>query len=305
MVARLKDKSGTSTAERHAKNYVKSRIGEKLILAVDFENLKAGNELIIKDVVDDGKSYSSLVTLDDQEFLIPNSKFYKPLIGRVGKVATSVEEIYLNCLNLNIELAKAHNACTYVTIDTTHGLMEIEKAEKINGTPKADFVLLAPNGYSSLFISHKAGTTMNDFQQFGGVSKFANNEMVMSFGNNLKQDYPEGISKITVASLLNVNQKISHYELAVKSMYGHEFGSDFSKDNVHEIRQGELQLIRSTGNTYTLSSVHVFTNGEVPDNLKLMIYARGSSDRNDLGIKNTRVLVGPNNGRKVDRYYEI
>lgn len=303
-LVKLKDKVGNSSADRHARNYVKSRIGQTLVLAIGLLTLQPNTELIITDYTEIENIHHVKVTDGSNEYTIRNSNFYKPDIGRAGKNPTIAENVYLNELSNRIQVAKMQMSCTYITVHTTHGSIDISDVAKVPGVPKADFVLLYPNNQPSFFISHKAGKDTNDFQQFGGVSKFSNNQIVINFKNAVTNEYPNGIEvKRTVGALLKTELD-DHRDLAQRAMYGYDFGGPYGKNNVHEIHQGDIILVQNNYG-YNLVSNHIFTNGTIPDIINLMIYARFASDRNDLGLKNTRILIGPSNGRKVDKYYDV
>lgn len=107
---------------------------------------------------------------------------------------------------------------------------------------KADLVLIDKDGQAQCFISHKAGSSPKDFQQYSGISGtagsfIANNAEVIKFKNDVA-----GISqdKLTKTSYIREIRNIKIKEKAV-------FGKDFSKsitskspDNIDFFAQGDV-----------------------------------------------------------------
>lgn len=219
------------------------------------------------------------------------------------------EEGHLSDLQNQIEKAKKESGSDEITVHTKHGPVKISSAEKVPGTPKADFALKNKKGEAQTFISHKDGSTVKDFQQFGGVSKFKEHPIVKKFASILKKKHPEGVSGETVAMKLDSSNP-EHKSFIQKAMYGHGHGhggGSFNENNVHEIHQGPMKLVPHPNGKkghYILTSNHVYKNGEVPKDMSMMVYARGDKKRSDLGVNKTRVLIGPEASRKVSKFYK-
>jgi hypothetical protein len=223
-----------------------------------------------------------------------------------GSNPNAKEESHLSDLQGQIEKAKKESGSEEITIHTKHGPAKVSHAEKVPGTPKADFVLKNKAGKAQRFLSHKDGSSVKDFQQFGGVSKYKDHPIVKKFASILKKKHPEGVSGETVAMKLDTSNP-EHKSFIQKAMYGNGHGDEtHHENNVHEIHQGPMKLVPHPNGKkghYILTSNHVYKSGEVPKDMHMMVYARGDQKRSDLGINKTRVLIGPQASRKVSKFY--
>ena len=167
------------------------------------------------------------------------------------------------------------------------------------GTPKSDFHLVDDNGTEVVWISHKDGRTARDFQQWGGISKtreptiFSHPE-TQSFINDLKKTYPDGLPRRTT-----LYRKIKDDKLKNFSVYGNQYGNEEGRQNVSILIQGPVKLQKS-GNVYKFVSNHVHYNGEkMTGDFEPVLTAIYKGDRNDAGVKGTRIVIMPIAGRKM------
>ena len=167
------------------------------------------------------------------------------------------------------------------------------------GTPKSDFHLVDDNGTEVVWISHKDGRTARDFQQWGGISKtreptiFSHPE-TQSFINDLKKTYPDGLPRRTT-----LYRKIKDDKLKNFSVYGNQYGNEEGRQNVSILIQGPVKLQKS-GNVYKFVSNHVHYNGEkMTGEFEPVLTAIYKGDRNDGGVKGTRIVIMPIAGRKM------
>lgn len=307
--AKMKARVGEPNAERHVQNYLNKDVikGRKFSLARDHEHLSAGSEVSVHGVKKIDGIYHAVVSKNNgKKIAVPINKINKPKVGRAGGSGTAAEDQHIANLQKHIERAKKESGMDEITVHTEHGPVKVSSAEKIAGTPKADFALKNSAGQKVRFISHKDGSTVKDFQQFGGVSKFKDHPIVKKFQSILQKQHPKGVSGETVGMRLDSSNQ-QHKSFIQKAMYGHGHGdSTFHENNVHEIHQGPMRLEPHPNGKrghFILKSNHVYKNGKVPSNMNMMVYARGDQNRSDLGINKTRVLVGPEASRKVSRFH--
>ena len=300
---------GSDAGEKHKDNYLNKKVISSTTFTMNkaHEHIPAGAEVNISGVKNIGGKYHAVITHKGKTTYVPISKINKPKIGRAGSNPAKAEEDHLTDLNNQIDKAKKESGSKEITVYTAHGPVSISHAEKVPGTPKADFVLKNKKGESQRFISHKDGSSVKDFQQFGGVSKFKDHPIVKKFASILKKKHPEGVSGETVGMKLDSSNP-EHKSFIQRAMYGHGYGDmTFHQDNVHEIHQGPMKLVPHPNGKkghYILQSNHTYKNGEVPKDMNMMVYARGDSNRSDLGVNKTRVLVGPESSRKVSKFYK-
>lgn len=107
---------------------------------------------------------------------------------------------------------------------------------------KADFILIDKNGQPQCFISHKAGSSAKDFQQYSGISERAgkyifNSAEVVKFKNDVTK----------MAESNNINSAVYRNIRDTKVKERAVFGKDFNKatntksvDNIDFLAQGDI-----------------------------------------------------------------
>jgi hypothetical protein len=165
---------------------------------------------------------------------------------------------------------------------------------KVPGTPKADLALKDESGKPVIFISHKDCCKAKNFQQYGGVAKdFSTNPEVISFAKAVKNK----IKKANQTEMLRgggFRRKVKDQDLALKSIYGLDFGGPFNENNVQILMQGNLRLEKVKDGLYDLKSAHDIFNPTIPgEGYTPYLMATYREGRNDLGIKNCRLGVYP------------
>jgi hypothetical protein len=164
------------------------------------------------------------------------------------KDSLSKETLALNNINAKLDaLKKQHNEVRILLSDKFYQKSKataviIDKFDKVDGTPKADFKIVDEEDVPFIFISHKDGKTAKDFQQYGGISdkKIYNHPEVVEFVNKMRSintdfsELPVGGREFAVL--------IKDPKLAAMSIFGSELGGSFGLDNVHLIMQGDIIL---------------------------------------------------------------
>jgi len=175
--------------------------------------------------------------------------------------------------------------------DPTSSLEELRRprriigVENVSGTPKADIFLKAENDADNVYISLKDGTTAKSFQQYGGMTKLANNPDVLKFFKDVIASSevlsPKKI-KLAAPSFFRTLPKNS--ELAIVGVYGpdaypiSDSDKPFGVNKVHILLQAVLPEVTplsekeasqynldSSEVIYKLSGSHVVSYPIIPD----------------------------------------
>ena len=239
------------------------------------------------------------------------------------KDSLSKETLALNNINAKLEaIKKATNGQVRILLSdkfyqkSQATAVIVEKFDKVDGTPKADFKIVDEDSEPFIFISHKDGKSAKDFQQYGGISDadILNHPEVVAFLAKIKSistdfaELPVGGREFAVP--------IKDPKLASMSIFGADFGGNFGLNNVHLVMQGNIILdpIKSEygEGCYTLNaSGHVILNPALTGN-KLMLsendpywpvlYVRYSEGKGgSYGFKNARIFIWPLDNNAVKR----
>jgi hypothetical protein len=224
---------------------------------------------------ENGKEYSFSDLLKDQDFG-----------GKEKGSTTSIETAVMSNLNSKLE----QNGPIDIKIkDVIY--KNIVSTKNTPGMPKSDFELVDENGKSVIFISHKDGSTAKDFQQYGGVSDFKSESEVQDFLEAVKKE----IGGDEMIRGGGYKRKVKNTDIILKSIYGINYGSsEYGINNIQIVCQGEINLVKIEDNIFALKSNHDLLNGTVPtEGYTPYFMVTFRSDRNDLGIKNSRFGIYP------------
>jgi len=121
--------------------------------------------------------------------------------------------------------------------------VEMEGADKVDGVPKADFVLEI-KGDPAIYISHKDGKSAKDFQQYGGISNCADHPFVRDFLDTIRdkfgkdaKNWPENEFAIVIPP--------EYIDLGIRSIFGNlatTSNREWSIDNVQVVMQGAIEF---------------------------------------------------------------
>jgi len=222
---------------------------------------------------------------------------YKVVLGK-GKGSTlKAEDFALQDLKQQIEALLIENDSEFIYVDVNGTKVKVDDVKNIDGTPKADFAL-SYKGEHVVFISHKAGSTPKDAQQYGGMTcksgkGICESDEVSEFVARVKERFPDGFK-----SRQFYYKKIDDEEVKLMAIYGGDYGEAFGKDNVHVYLQGRIKLENKENNVYTLEANHRMYNGYLPavgDPYEPMFYVRfsGSRPSGNYGVKNSRFMIVP------------
>lgn len=202
--------------------------------------------------------------------------------------------------DLNSQITKLKGKDDHIKVKVGSKVHEITHAKKVPGTPKSDFLLHDKNG-DHIHLSHKAGSSVKDFQQFGGTTEHADHPAVKKLVNHIKKKYGgDGKSMPgTVATKLDRSNP-EHEDLLHKSAFGKDYGSKTRGiNNVHAIVQGKVNLEKGSHGHYEIKATNVYKNGKLPSKVQGMVSARYMANRKNHGLNNIRTGVLPQGSRAV------
>lgn len=212
---------------------------------------------------------------------------------------TVKEQFALNRFNEVLNGVKTLIGKPYVPVRVGDQLVEVTKAIDTPGTPKSDFHLVTGDGQEVFWISHKDGKTAKCFQQWGGVSarselRVNQHEETQTFISKVKKSFPNGVPKSTT-----VVMKISCDSLKSLSVYGNEFGGNFSRQNVNVVIQGNVG-VDCNKQEFSVTGDIIHQNGQlIAGGYEPIFIATLRNDRSNEGIPNTRLSIAPIDGRKI------
>ena len=242
------------------------------------------------------KGYSTTIKAGSITLNYPKDFFKTPEFGGKGKGAgTAAEDRYLSAFIKEIESVLTKTEMPYLDLRIGGRIVQCSGVRSTSQTgrraPKADFTIFDLKGNATAWISHKAGSTGADFQQYGGLTDpiYNNIPEVQKFAADAKAKYPDGFK-----SGNTVYRKVKDKKVLGIAIYGLEYGKlRRSKENVDEFHQGPMKL-KKVGRVWEIDSNHKGLNGDIPTGGWEAYYvARYTSNVAYLGIKNARVGVFP------------
>lgn len=226
--------------------------------------------------------------------------FKTPEFGGKGKGAgTAAEDRYLAAFQKELEEVMMKEEVSYINL--VIGFRTV-KCSGIMSTPmrgrrppKADFTIFDPDGKEVAWISHKAGKTGADFQQYGGLTDpiYNNVKEIQDFVAAVQKNSPDGLGPRET-----YYRKIKDKNVLGLVLWGLDHGKNgmTGPENVNEFHQGPMKLVKTAGK-YKIMSNHKVMNGPGAINLQgswePYYVARYTDNVKYLGIKNARVGVFP------------
>ena len=226
--------------------------------------------------------------------------------GRGEGSGTDAETAAMNDFNdkLNKLLKSLNKSSVRVMINRriVECAQMVKTEGKYNGKePKSDMTIIDAHNKPVAYISHKAGSSAKDFQQYGGVSNMAlptryhNNPEIKSFMEGVLRERPEGL-----ASGDQFYKEVKDASLVKIMMYGPKYASNTPGiSNVDEFHLGNMSLQGAKGATYKIVSSHKGTNGDMPrgDYAATFIvraqFRRSPAVAAGVTVENARIMVAP------------
>lgn len=220
--------------------------------------------------------------------------------GKEAGASTFKEDMALRQLREAINEEKERIGRSTVLIRIGSKTYNVYDVQSTPGTPKSDFHLVDTEGREIAWISHKDGTKVTHFQQWGGTSprrepKISNHPETKAFVKAISSLYPKGLPPKSPSYF----RKIKDERLKMMAIYGNDYGSAMGRQNVTLMLQGPVGLKRR-GNYCEITSTHVHVNGErMTGEYEAVFMTRISNDRGDYGVKGMRLFIAPIGSRKA------
>lgn len=243
---------------------------------------------------------------------IPVSKLKKPPVGRVGKNPEEVEDYQIKTVHEGITKHLQSTGQKETTVHLPDGTtVNVAGARKVvpedykglGYKPKADMILYDKEGKPVHYASLKGHTQ----QQYGGVTHLSQHPVVKKAVELFKR-HVENRSTDSKGRIPPMHYQLDPADPVEKSiihqsMFGKDHGKGYGLSNVHAVYQGDMHVKPNNDKSLSLSisSSKFYSNknnnkdSDVAPNVTIL--AKHASDRNDLGIKNTRINVSPLSAR--------
>ena len=222
--------------------------------------------------------------------------------GRGAGSGTSAETMAMNYFNDNLNKKLTQVKRSFINLSINGRTVQCAAMVKTEGKyqgrePKSDMTIVDHKGNPVAFISHKAGRSAKDYQQYGGLSyaQYQNNTDIQSFMDDVI-DATGG----ELSTGQSYYRPIKDNKLIREAMYGPEYSRRVASiSNVDEFHLGNMELSGSGRGPYTIQSVHKGTNGEIPKGeFTAVFFARFQGSRGDARaggrvLKKARVGIFP------------
>jgi len=143
-------------------------------------------------------------------------------------------------------IAASGASFAYLSISSRKVMPRIVNVKTITGTPKADVEVVGVTAEESVFLSLKDGTTVKDFQQYGGITPFKSNPQVQKFAYKVwNLTTPGGPNKREMPFSEVYTSKVSK-DLILATVYGQDAaakGSSFGLEKCDMLLQGTPESV--------------------------------------------------------------
>lgn len=222
--------------------------------------------------------------------------------GRGAGSGTSAETMAMNYFNDNLNAILTRLKTSYINLRINGRTVKCAAMVKTEGKyqgrePKSDMTIVDNKGVPVAFISHKAGRSAKDYQQYGGLSyaQYQSNRDIQGFMDTVIE-----MTGGELSTGQSYYRPIKDNKLIREAMYGPEYSRHTpSISNVDEFHLGNMDLRGSGKGPYRIESVHKGTNGEVPGGeFQAVFFARFQGSRGDARaggrvLKKARVGIFP------------
>lgn len=222
--------------------------------------------------------------------------------GRGAGSGTSAETMAMNYFNNNLNAILTRLKTSYINLRINGRTVKCAAMVKTEGKyqgrePKSDMTIVDNKGVPVAFISHKAGRSAKDYQQYGGLSyaQYQSNRDIQGFMDKVIE-----MTGGELSTGQSYYRPIKDNKLIREAMYGPEYSRHTpSISNVDEFHLGNMDLRGSGKGPYRIESVHKGTNGEVPGGeFQAVFFARFQGSRGDARaggrvLKKARVGIFP------------
>lgn len=289
---------------REGESFATTRYGDAII---DKKELSAVTAFMTADAGKLPANRTSLMVVTNKGKLkVPNDFLKSGDFGGKGKGSgVSKETAAMNYFNEELNKILQKEGVSQIKLSINKRTVKCAYMQKTVGKyngkePKSDMTIVDVNGKATAYISHKAGTSAKDYQQYGGVSdaalpqEYRGNAFIKKFMQDVRALRPLGLK-----SGDSFYRKLDDDKLIRIMMYGPEYGGMPSISNVDEFHLGNMNLVGRGEGPYQITSNHKGINGQIPTGaFEAVLFVRYQSARGDARaggevVKNARVGIFP------------
>ena len=256
-------------------------------------NIKSsGLELVrIAKPGEDGSTSGQLLTYIVKD---ESGREYPVVLGKGVGFGTRDEDYVITDLREQLAELISNSGQDYIKLQIDDKVYSVNGIESTKGTPKSDFHFTY-NEQPQVYISHKAGRSAKDYQQYGGTTcragdKVCSHPEILSFVKRLQRLFPKGMQPKT-----SVYRPIKDEYLKQLAIFGNNYGEEFGVDNVNALYQGKMSIVKK-GRGYILTANHFVYNGDLPTEPEYqpVLYGRYNPSRGGYhGIPALRTMIMP------------
>lgn len=240
---------------------------------------------------------NKLLTTDSQQVSLSEVKKTKDFGGKDSRFGVRLEDAEITSLNKQLDAIKSQIKSPTVPIVYRRKVYNVFDVESTPGTPKSDFHFRDDSTRPVLWISHKAGKSPKDFQQWSGMTEavIRAHPEVNSFIKRVQGLFPKGIDRATT-----VARAIKDSRLENQSVYGVNWGGMPGVNNINWCIQGAAQIVPTKGGFTLQGSAMSHENGDpIYGGYAPTLMAMYKGDRDNFGVKGARFAIQPRDSRAV------
>lgn len=165
----------------------------------------------------------------------------------------------VDSLNRQMNIIRSQTGKPVVDIKVQNKIFSVYRAQTSSG--KANFSFVDEKENEIFWASHNMNTNIRDFGDWSTFQDpaIANHPETVAFVQALEERFDD--LKVDFPSYLSIAKKIKDPTLKKVAVYGSEYGSKNSSENVNMIAQGEITLL-NYAQFYRMHSFHFYENGD-------------------------------------------
>jgi len=240
---------------------------------------------------------SKLITTDSQQVSLSQLKKTKDFGGKDSRFGVRLEDAEITSINNQLDKLRSELTSPTIPLVFRNKVYQVYDLASTPGTPKSDFHFRDMDGRDVLWVSHKAGRSPKDFQQWSGMTEavIKAHPEVNRFIKKVQDLFPKAMPRATT-----VARAIKDPRLMNHSVYGINYGGSYGINNVNWCIQGAAQIVPTKGGYTLQGSTMTHENGEnIYDGYAPTLMAMYKGDRDNFNVKGARFAIQPRDSRSV------
>ena len=240
---------------------------------------------------------NKLITTNSQQIALSEIKKTKEFGGKDSRFGVRLEDAEIASLNKQLDALRSQITSPTIPIIYKGKKFDVYDVESTPGTPKSDFHMRDIDGRPVIWISHKAGRTPKDFQQWAGMTEavIRAHPETNRFIKKVQDLYPKGIPRATT-----VARAIKDPRLMNQAVYGITYGGTLGINNVNWCIQGAASIVPTKGGFTLQGSALTDENGDpIYGGYAPTLMAMYKGDRDNFNVKGARFAIQPRDSREV------